>query len=180
MTSPSGVVTHLHRSPAHTFSKRSEPVIKLVAGMGVEGDSHFGATVQHRSRVQADPSQPNLRQVHLISGELLDEVNQAGLEVGPGDLGENMTTRGIALTALPVGTVLQIGEALLGLTGLRNPCRQIDRFRPGLLGQLTDTTGAGHHRAGVMAVVLLGGEVGIGDRITASLPSGRSRALQRV
>jgi MOSC domain-containing protein YiiM len=180
MTPPSGTVTHLHRSPEHAFTKRSEQSVRLVAGMGVEGDSHFGACVQHRSRVQADPSQPNLRQVHLISAELLDEVNQVGMEVSPGDLGENMTTRGIALTALPVGTVLQVGGALLGLTGRRNPCRQIDRFRPGLLGQLIDTTRGGDHRAGVMAVVLLGGEVGVGDRITASLPPGPRRALQRV
>ena len=175
-----GVLTHVHRSPGHTFGKCAEQVVRLVAGMGVEGDSHFGATVQHRSRVQVDPSQPNLRQVHLISSELLEEVNQIGLEVSPGDLGENMTTRGLELTALPVGTVLQVGEALLGLTGLRNPCRQIESFRPGLLAQLMDTSGKGSHRAGVMAVVLLGGEVVVGDEIVASLPPGPPRALRRV
>ena len=175
-----GVVTHLHLSSGHSFSKRSQSTVRLVAGMGVEGDSHFGATVQHRSRVQADPSQPNLRQVHLLSAELLDEVNRTGREVGPGELGENMTTRGLELTALPVGTVLRIGEALLGLTGLRRPCHQIESFRPGLLNQLLDASGRGAHRAGVMAVVLGGGEVTVGDAIAVSLPPGCARALRRV
>jgi len=175
-----GIVTDLHRSRDHGFCKLSEPTLDLVAGMGVRGDAHFGATVQHRSRVQADPTQPNLRQVHLIQGELLDELAGDGFSVRPGQLGENITTAGVDLLALPVGTVMRIGEVMLGVTGLRNPCRQIEGFHAGLLKRVTDSSGQGHHQAGVMAVVLHGGTVSIGDTITHAHPPGRPMALARI
>ena len=132
-----GTVTHLHRSESHSFSKNEHDALVLVAGMGVEGDAHFGATVKHRSRVKADPLQPNLRQVHLMQRELHDELRAAGFSVGPGDLGENITTAGLDLLSLPVGTMLRIGDhALVALTGLRNPCSQIDDFQAGLLKEV--------------------------------------------
>jgi hypothetical protein len=176
----SGEVTHLHRSASHNFTKMSEPALELVAGMGVQGDAHFGATVRHRSRVASDPTQPNLRQVHLIQGELLDELLHDGFAVHPGDLGENVTTRGSDLLALPVGATLRIGGVLLGLTGRRTPCLQIEHFQPGLLKRLTDSTGRGHHRAGVMAVVLRGGRIGVGDAIDHAVPPGPPIPLPRV
>ena len=148
--------------------------------MGVQGDAHFGATVQHRSRVKADPTQPNLRQVHLIHAELLEELLHEGFSVQPGDLGENVTTRNLDLLALPVGAVLRIGDVLLGLTGLRNPCLQIEQFQSGLLKRVTDNSGQGRHRAGVMAVVLRGGHISVGDAIEYALPPGPPIALARV
>jgi MOSC domain-containing protein YiiM len=175
-----GIVTQLHRNADHGFSKPSEPTLHLVAGMGVEGDAHFGATVRHRSRVAADPTQPNLRQVHLIQAELLEELAAEGFRVGPGDLGENITAAGVDLLSLPVGSVLRIGEALLGVTGLRNPCRQIEHFEKGLLKRVTDSSGHGRHRAGVMAVVLHGGQVAVGDTVDCSPPPGPPIPLTRV
>lgn len=176
----SGAVTHLHRSADHAFTKSSEPTLELVAGMGVQGDVHFGATVQHRSRVATDSTQPNLRQVHLIHAELFDELLRDGFPVQPGDLGENITSRNLELLALPVGAVLRIGDALLAVTGLRNPCLQIEHFQTGLLKRVTDNRGSGHHMAGVMAVVLRGGWISIGDAIEYSLPPGEPVALTRV
>ena len=176
----SGVVTHLHRSASHGFTKTSERALELVAGMGVQGDAHFGATVQHRSRVASDPTQPNLRQVHLIQGELLEELLHDGFLVQPGDLGENVTTRGLDLLALPVGATLRIGDAVLGLTGRRTPCLQIEHFQSGLLKRVTDNTGQGHHRAGVMAVVLCGGPIRVGDAIDHAVPPGPPIPLTRV
>lgn len=176
----SGLVTHLHRSSGHDFSKSQEAALELVAGMGVHGDAHFGATVRHRSRVAVDPTQPNLRQVHLIHGELFDELARDGFSVQPGDLGENITTRHIDLLSLPVGTTLRIGDVVLGLTGLRNPCRQIEHVQPGLLKRVIDNSGQGHHRAGVMAVVLHGGQIALGDAIERALPPGRPISLTRV
>src|SRR6476660_8546087 len=120
-------------SPAHTFSKQTVDAIMLREGLGVEGDAHCGATVKHRSRVAADPSQPNLRQVHLIHGELFETLKEGGHLVAPGDLGENITTQGIDLLALPVGSRLRIGETVVTVTGLRNPCQQINGFQSGLL-----------------------------------------------
>jgi MOSC domain-containing protein YiiM len=175
-----GVVTHLHLSADHEFTKSPERSLELVAGMGVHGDAHFGATVQHRSRVAADPTQPNLRQVHLIGCELLEELRADGYPVRPGELGENVTTSGFDLLALPVGAVLRIGETFLGLTGLRNPCLQIERFQPGLFKRVVDSSGEGHHRAGVMAVVLRGGRITVDDVIDCSLPPGPPIALLRV
>src|SRR3712207_5504408 len=134
-----GVVTSVSRSPGHTFSKATQPSIRLVAGLGVEGDAHAGVTVKHRSRVAKDPTQPNLRQVHLIHAELHDELRAKGFEVAAGQMGENLTTRGIDLLGLPTGTRLRIGEsAVVEITGLRNPCVQIDRFRKGLMKAVLD------------------------------------------
>lgn len=125
----SGVVTAVSRSPEHSMSKRNQDSIRLLSGLGVEGDAHRGTTVKHRSRVAHDPSQPNLRQVHLIHAELLDELGAAGFDVAPGQLGENITTRGINLLDLPTGTHLALGaraRAVVEVTGLRNPCVQLD------------------------------------------------------
>ena len=176
-------MTHLHRSGSHTFSKHEEDALVLVAGMGVEGDADFGATVKHRSRVKADPLQPNLRQVHLMHHELHDELRAAGFPVGPGDLGENITTAGVDLLSLPAGTMLRIGDhALVALTGLRNPCVQIEGFHDGLLEQVLgrDAYGKVVRRAGVMSVVVLGGTVRKGDPIDVALPPAPHVPLDRV
>jgi MOSC domain-containing protein YiiM len=178
-----GVVESVHRSDAHLFSKQSVPWLSLIAGVGADGDAHAGSTVQHRSRVAKDPGQPNLRQLHLIGAELHDELRAQGFDVGPGDLGENVTTRGLDLLGLPVGTVLRIGEeALVAVTGLRNPCRQIDAFREGLLAAVAyrGDEGALVRKAGIMGVVVLGGDVRPGDPIEAQPPPGPHRTLQRV
>lgn len=176
-------VAAAHASDDHSFSKVSRSEIELVAGLGVRGDAHMGAQVRHRSRVAADPTQPNLRQVHLIHEELFGLVAGKGFEVGPGDLGENITTAGLDLLDLPVGAVLRVGEeALLSLTGLRNPCRQIDAFQEGLLGAVLDRDDSGSivRLAGVMAVVVRGGVVRPGDSIEVSLPPGPPHPLERV
>lgn len=173
----------VHASRSHAFSKSTSQAIRLIAGWGVEGDAHGGVTVQHRSRVAKDPTQPNLRQVHLLQAELLDELRMRGFVVAPGELGENITTRGIDLLALPTDTELQLGEhARLRLTGLRNPCSQIDKFRPGLMAAVLDRApdGALIRKAGVMAVVLAGGVVAPGDALSWQLPEGLRLALQPV
>lgn len=166
-------VTAVSRAPAHTFSKVVEAGILLVAGQGVAGDTHAGRTVQHRSRVARNPSAPNLRQVHLVAAELHDELRTAGFEVGPGDVGENVTTRGVELHALPTGTRLRLGDhAVVQITGLRNPCVQLDHFSPGLMRAVLDRDEDGNlvRKAGVMAVVLTGGHVRPGDPIAVELP----------
>lgn len=176
-------VTAVSCHSEHRFSKLPVPAIRLRAGLGVEGDAHAGATVQHRSRVAADPSQPNLRQVHLIPRELIQELATAGFEVGPGQLGENLMTRDMDLPSLPRGTRLRLGKhAVVELTGLRNPCWQIDAFRPGLLNEVVtrNPEGAIVRKAGVMAVVVADGTVRPGDGITISLPTGPHVALDRV
>ena len=153
----------------HGFSKDSQPSVTLVAGHGVECDAHAGTTVKHRSRVARDPSQPNLRQVHLIPAELLD-----ALDVAPGALGENVTTRGVDLFGLSRGTLLRLGAtAVLEVTGLRNPCVQIDAYRPGLLKQVLGRAEDGSvvRRAGIMSVVLAGGVVRPGDPIVVQAPA---------
>lgn len=163
----------LHLSDAHTFSKRTVPALQLVAGLGVDGDAHSGPTVKHRSRVRANPDQPNLRQIHLIHGEFLDELAGKGFTVNPGDLGENVTTRGIDLLGLPTGTLLRIGDsALLAVTGLRNPCGQIESFQSGLLGECVSTDASGRivRKTGVMAVILTGGTIHAGDPIRVAYP----------
>ena len=168
---------------AHTFSKPVREAIRLVAGLGVESDTHLGVTVQHRSRVARDPTQPNLRQVHLIHAELFDELRAAGFEIGPGAIGENITTRDIDLLALPRGARLHIGAgAVVELTGLRNPCVQLDRFRPGLMAAVLGRTADGSlvRKAGVMGIVLSGGEVRPGDAIEVELPAGAHRPLECV
>lgn len=167
------VVTAVSSSGRHGFSKTNQSVVRLVAGLGVEGDAHSGATVQHLSRVRRDPTQPNLRQVHLVHAELHDTLASAGFDVGPGDMGENVTTRGVDLLALPAGTLLRLGvEAVIEVTGLRNPCVQLDRFRAGLMGAVLDRDADGGivRKAGVMAVVVTGGEVRPGDGITLEQP----------
>jgi MOSC domain-containing protein YiiM len=180
MSSPT--VLAVHRSPTHSFSKKPALSIRLIAGLGVEGDAHAGETVKHRSRVARDPTQPNLRQVHLIHAELLDELNAAGFTVNPGDMGENITTRGLDLLALPTGTRLTAGEALIQLTGLRNPCVQLDRFQQGLMQATLDRDAAGNliRKAGVMGVVLVGGDVLPNDPIQVRMPDGERLALAPV
>lgn len=171
------------RSPRHGFSKSPALAIRLVAGLGVEGDAHAGATVKHRSRVARDPSQPNLRQVHLIHAELFDQLAGEGFSIGPGDIGENLTIRGLDLLALAEGTRLHLGEtAVVEVTGLRNPCLQLDRFAPGLMQACLarDAGGGLVRKAGVMGVVLAGGEVFPGDPIEAVAPAGPVRALGPV
>jgi MOSC domain-containing protein YiiM len=165
------------------MSKPSQESIRLLAGLGVEGDAHAGATVKHRSRVRRDPTQPNLRQVHLIHGELHDELRLAGFDVAPGQMGENITTRGVDLLALPTGTRLQLGaEAVVEVTGLRNPCDQLDSIQPGLMAAVLDRDRDGNlvRKAGVMAVVVEGGIVCAGDASVASFPALPHRALQPV
>ncbi|MFF9173746.1 MOSC domain-containing protein [Streptomyces sp. NPDC014793] len=167
----------------YSFTKPNRERITLLAGLGVEGDVHAGVTVRHRSRVARDPTRPNLRQVHLIHEELFEEVGVSGFRVAAGELGENITTRGIDLLGLPTGAVLRIGdEAVVEVTGLRNPCRQIDGFRRGLLKQVVGRDAEGHvrYRAGVMGVVRVGGVVRAGDAISVELPDGPHRALERV
>jgi MOSC domain-containing protein YiiM len=175
-------VASVNRSADYTFSKRSVDAITLVAGIGVEGDAHAGPKVMHRSRIKRDPDQPNLRQVHLIQSELFDEVAAAGFTVRAGELGENITTTGIDLLALPTGTTLRFGDrALVALTGLRNPCVQIDGFQDGLLGQLLERVGGRTvRRGGVMSVVLQGGEIRPGDPIEVGLPPGEPAPLEKV
>jgi MOSC domain-containing protein YiiM len=176
-------VVAVHRSDEHRFSKEAVERIELVAGVGVAGDAHAGLLVQHRSRVAVDPGQPNLRQVHLIAGELFDALADAGHVLAPGDLGENVTTRGLDLHRLTVGSVLRLGDsALVAVTGLRNPCAQIDAFRRGVLELVLhrDDTGALVQRAGIMGVVVLGGTVGADDPIEVSEPPGPARPLERV
>lgn len=178
-----GTVLAVSRALGHAFSKVNQDQIRLIAGRGVEGDAHCGETVKHRSRVRVDPTQPNLRQIHLIHGELFDELRRAGFSVTPGAMGENITTRGIDLLSLPTGAVLSIGrEAAVEITGLRNPCSQIDDFRPGLLKAVLgrDANGGLIRKSGVMGIVLRDGVVRPGDAITVQRPSPPYRPLERV
>ena len=177
------VVVAVSRDGCHGFSKRvAMGGITLLARLGVEGDAHCGKTVQHRSRVAVDPTQPNLRQVHLIHAELLDELAGKGFTVAAGDLGENILTRGIDLLGLATGTQLRIGEAEIEVTGLRNPCAQIERFQPGLLAAVVDRAADGSliRKCGVMGVVLRGGMVRAGDYVLAVPASGPRRPLAPV
>lgn len=176
-------VIAVSRKSSHGIAKPSADAIQLVTGHGVEGDAHFGETVQHRSRVAQNPDQPNLRQVHLIHGELLDELAGQGFAVAPGDMGENITTRGVDLLALPEGTELTLGDtARVLVTGLRNPCKQLNGHAPGLMNAVLDRDDAGNliRKAGIMAIVVDGGAVRAGDRIDIYLPKGTRRPLQPV
>jgi MOSC domain-containing protein YiiM len=178
-----GVVVAVSRSARHTLTKPIQQSIRLVAGLGVEGDAHLGETVKHRSRVARDPSQPNLRQVHLIHAELHDALRAGGFAVSPGEMGENVTTRGIDLLALPTGTRVHLGgAAVVEVTGLRNPCTQLNRIRPGLMEATLDRDDRGNliRKAGVMAIVLVGGEVRPGDAIRIELPPEPLRPLAPV
>ncbi|KQV46214.1 molybdenum cofactor biosysynthesis protein [Pelomonas sp. Root1217] len=177
------VVAAVWSSATHSFSKFARDELRVVTGQGVEGDAHCGVTVKHRSRVAVDPSQPNLRQVHLIQGELFDELAARGFGVQPGQMGENLTTRGIDLLALPRDTELRIGaEVVLRVTGLRNPCPQIENFEAGLLKAVVDRDADGEivRKAGVMSVVLAGGVVKPGDVIAVRLPPAPHARLERV
>ena len=178
-----GIVTAVSSDAAHSFSKPNRERIRLLAGLGVEGDAHLGATVQHVSRVARDPAQPNLRQVHLIHAELHDELRLAGFEVSAGQMGENVTTRGIDLLALPRGSRLRLGaSAIIEVTGLRSPCSQLDGLRPGLMAATLgrDDKGGVIRKAGIMAIVVAGGEVRPGDQIQVELPQGPHIRLEPV
>lgn len=171
------------RSATHEMSKPVCPSVRLEAGLGVAGDAHRGVKVKHRSRVARDPDQPNLRQVHLIHAELFDELAAGGFAIGPGQMGENVTTRGVDLLALPVGTRLRLGpDAVVELTGLRNPCAQLDGIAKGLLAATLSRDAAGRlvRKAGVMSVVIAGGEVRAGDPIAVELPAAPHRGLEPV
>jgi MOSC domain-containing protein YiiM len=176
-------VVALHVSATHTMEKFARDGITLLTGLGVEGDAHQGVTVKHRSRVAADPTQPNLRQVHLIHSELHDELRARGFEVPWGRMGENITTRGIDLLGLPRGALLRLGcDAAVEITGLRNPCTQLDGIAPGLMQALTDRDAEGGliRKAGVMGIVIAGGVVRVGDAINVTLPAGPPQKLDRV
>ena len=173
----------VNRDGDHRFSKPVVDEITLVEGWGIDGDAHAGTTVQHRSRVARDPSQPNLRQVHLLHAELFDEVAAAGYSVDPGQMGENVTTRGIDLLGLATGTELHLGdEAVVRVTGLRNPCRQIDDFEPGLLKAVLGRSedGVVERKGGVMGVVVRGGVVRASDPVRVVAPAGEPQPLQPV
>jgi MOSC domain-containing protein YiiM len=183
----SGSVVAVHRSGEHTFAKSTVDDIALLPGLGVDGDAHLGALVKHRSHVAADPNQPNLRQVHLVMSELLDEVVEAGHQIAPGQLGENVTTSGLDLIGLPVGSMLRLGDtALVALTGLRNPCKQIRNVGDGVLkmmfvdGEHYGRPGEQVGRTGVMGVVVAGGLVRPGDPIAVRYPAGDLTPMQKV
>jgi MOSC domain-containing protein YiiM len=178
-----GSVVAVSRSGSHTFTKPNEPVIRLITGLGVDGDTHLGEKVQHRSHVRRNPDQPNLRQVHLIHEELQADLRAAGFAVSPGTVGENITTRDLDLLALPTGTRLHIGDAaVIEVTGLRKPCRQLDGYQQGLMTAVIghDADGAPLYKCGVMAVVITDGEVRPGDSIQVALPPAPHRPLEPV
>ena len=176
-------VVAVSRAAGHRFSKPNEMWIRLVVGLGVEGDAHAGKTVKHRSRVARDPTQPNLRQVHLLHAELLDELRGKGFDLAAGQIGENVLTEGVDLLGVGTGTRLHLGaDAIVEITGLRNPCIQLDRFRPGLIAATLDRDAAGGlvRKAGVMAIVLADGDVRPGDPIRLIPPEGPHRPLMPV
>jgi MOSC domain-containing protein YiiM len=178
-----GTVLAVSLHGAHRFSKTPALSIRLLRGLGVAGDAHMGETVKHRSRVRKDPSQPNLRQVHLMHAELFDELRARGFELRPGDLGENVTTSGIDLLGLPAHTRLHLGAtAVVEVTGLRNPCSQMDGFQQGLMAATLhkDADGNLMRKAGIMSIVLAGGDVRSGDAIGIELPTAPHRSLQPV
>jgi MOSC domain-containing protein YiiM len=177
-----GTVIAVAARKGHGVGKTTRDTITLVAGLGVEGDAHCGERVKHRSRARYNPSLPNLRQVHLIHAELFEELAVTCFDLVPGQMGENITTRGIDLLALPKGARLHIGDAVIELTGLRNPCIQLERMKPGLMAACLDHDAQGDlvRKAGVMGIVLNGGDVTTGDAITTVLPAGLHFALKPV
>lgn len=177
-----GKVISVSLDRRHRFSKIAADEITLIAGEGVAGDAHCGVTVKHRSRARFNPTLPNLRQVHLIQAELFDELATKGFVVGPAELGENITTSGIDLLALPTGARLAIGDAVVEITGLRNPCIQMDRFQDGLMQATLDRDAEGGlvRKAGIMGIVVTGGRVRPGDAVAVTLPEGPHRPLQKV
>ncbi|MGI8647463.1 MAG: MOSC domain-containing protein [Acidimicrobiales bacterium] len=179
----SAVVMAVSQSATHTFIKPNHASIRLVTGLGVADDAHMGVTVKHRSRVARDPNQPNLRQVHLIHAELHEELRGAGFVVTAGQMGENVTTRGVDLLGLFAGTRLHLGEtAVIEVTGLRNPCVQLDHFQPGLMKAVLgrDEHGNVIRKAGIMGVVLTDGEIRSGDPIRIELPPEPRQSLEPV
>jgi MOSC domain-containing protein YiiM len=178
-----GQVVAVARDGEHRFSKHLVSEIHVLAGLGVEGDAHQGITVKHRSRVAVDPTQPNLRQVHLMQAELFEELHDRGFTVGPAELGENITTRGIDLLGLPTGTLLRVGgSVVLKLTGLRNPCVQINRLQPGLMAAVLARGENGEliRKAGVMAIVQAGGVLRPDDPIVIELPAPPHLPMEQV
>ena len=177
-----GYVSAVAASPSHTMSKTRRDRILLIEGFGVEGDAHLGTTVKHRSRVATNPSAPNLRQVHLIHAELFNELRTKGFEIVPGQMGENITTRGIDLLALPPGTHLNFGWAVIEVTGLRNPCAQLDGIQPGLMEAVLERHPERGliRKAGIMAVVIKSGEVRAGNKIRVTLPANNHEPLKPV
>ena len=178
-----GLVAAVSRSAGHRFSKNVQHSIMLCAGLGGAGDAHQGVTVKHRSRVAQDPTQPNLRQVHLIHGELHEELTGRGFRVGPGVMGENVLTRGLDLLGLPRGALLHIGAAaIVEVTGLRNPCKQLDDYQAGLLAAVLDRDAEGNliRKAGIMGIVRAGGEVRPGDVVDVEMPPEPHEQLERV
>lgn len=167
----------------HEFSKPTKDAIELREGFGVVGDAHAGVTVQHLSRIAVNPAAPNLRQVHLIHAELLDELQGRGFKVGPGALGENIVTRGVDLLGLGTGTILHLGaDAAIQVTGLRNPCAQLDKLQRGLLAAVLDRDANGGlvRKSGIMAIVLKSGQIKPGDAIRIEAPQGLFVALAPV
>jgi MOSC domain-containing protein YiiM len=178
-----GIVTAVSFRAGHHFSKTPCLGIRLLRGLGVAGDGHMGETVKHRSRVRRDPTQPNLRQVHLLQTELFDELRAKGFAIRPGELGENITTEGIDLLALPTRTRLHLGtSAVVEVTGLRNPCIQLDHFQDGLMAATLDRDAGGNlvRKAGIMSIVISDGDVRPGDTIRVELPTEPHQALQPV
>jgi len=179
----SGTVEAVSQSPTHSMRKHNQMWIELVAGLGGAGDTHAGVTVQHRSRWAKNRLAPNLRQVHLIHAELHDELRAKGFDVCAGQMGENVTTRGLNLLALPTGARLRLGDdALVEITGLRNPCIQLDGIYPGLMAAVLDRDERGDliRKAGIMGIVVAGGTVRPGDRIVVDLPPEPRRPLEPV
>jgi MOSC domain-containing protein YiiM len=178
-----GVVVAVSAKARHGVDKANREVVRLIAGEGIVGDAHSGATVKHRSRWRRDPTQPNLRQIHLLHAELHDELAAKGFTVTPGLMGENITTPGVDLLGLPKGAIVRLGaDAVVEITGLRNPCYQLDQLQQGLMAACLDRAAGGEliRKAGVMSIVLAGGEVRAGDAVTIELPAGRHEALQAV
>lgn len=178
-----GRVTAVSRSASHTLMKGNQSAIQLRQGLGVEDDAHEGTTVKHRSRVARDPTQPNLRQVHLIHAELHEELRRSGFNLSAGQMGENITTEGVDLLGLPTGARLRLGdEATIEITGLRNPCAQLDQIQPGLMAATLDRDAQGIliRKAGIMAVVITGGPVRPGDAVVIALPPAPHRPLEPV
>ncbi len=178
-----GIVLALSKSQKHTFNKYNCEQITLLKGLGVEGDAHLGEKVKHRSRVAKNPNQANLRQVHLIHAELHEELVQKKYHVKPGEMGENITTLGLDLLALPKGAILQIGEkSKIKITGLRNPCHQLDSIQNGLMKAVLDKDEHGNliRKAGIMGIVLESGTIDVGDKIEVFLPEEPFVKLDRV